>query len=225
MVARWTPHRVQVQPRRQLQPLCDGCRRPQRDAPHQPRRQRSRSRLAARRSEPGVQLRIAIAASDATISIASGSRDGAVERLTTFFEGYAFMPNVSPDGDWVAFVATTFPMDGGWTLPGARPRTGDAADVAVRRHRPLDAGRTGRPMGNRSRTCRCCSEPSTHPGDLVVRRFAASRSPGEPARWHYYPDWSPDGRCSRLASARSTTKAKTGTWRSSIPLAPCRCSA
>ena len=41
--------------------------------------------------------------------------DGRVERLTTFFQGYAFMPNVSPDGGWVAFVATTFPIDGGWT--------------------------------------------------------------------------------------------------------------
>ena len=39
--------------------------------------------------------------------------DGSVERLTTFFNGYAFMPNVSPDGAWVAFVATTFPYDGG----------------------------------------------------------------------------------------------------------------
>src|SRR5688500_6669903 len=38
--------------------------------------------------------------------------DGSVERLTTFFPGYAFMPTVSPDGAWLAFVASTFPFDG-----------------------------------------------------------------------------------------------------------------
>ena len=60
--------------------------------------------------------------------------DGSVERLTTFFDGYAFMPNVSPDGNWVAFVATTFPYDGRLGQSGARARVGDEADMAVRRH-------------------------------------------------------------------------------------------
>src|SRR5262245_47902761 len=41
--------------------------------------------------------------------------DRSVERLTNNFEGFAFMPSASPDGNWAAFVSTTFPHQGGWT--------------------------------------------------------------------------------------------------------------
>ena len=38
--------------------------------------------------------------------------DGAVERLTTFFNGYAFMPSVSPDGTGSRLSLPRFP----WTV-------------------------------------------------------------------------------------------------------------
>ena len=52
---RWSPdgatNRVQVESQRQLQPLRDGCRRPQSPAADRSRRQRLRSVVAARRRE------------------------------------------------------------------------------------------------------------------------------------------------------------------------------
>jgi TolB protein len=119
--------------------------------------------------------------------------DRSVERLTTNFQGYAFMPSVSPDGNWAAFVATTFPQPDGWvnqihvielatkltwpfdvTAPGCWPSwSPDAQSIA---HVLLDRDDT-------SSTVQLISSFGDQPEPL----------PGEPSRWHYYPDWSPDG--------------------------------
>lgn len=121
--------------------------------------------------------------------------DGAVERLTTFFNGYAFMPSVSPDGNWVAFVATSFPMDGGYV------NQVHLLELATRQVWPFDLTAPGcwpnwSPDGSTIAHVSLVGEPSTI---QVISSFGDRPEPvpGDPARWHYYPDWSPDGR--RLA--------------------------
>lgn len=118
--------------------------------------------------------------------------DGAVERLTHFFEGYAFMPNASPDGHWLAFVASTFPMDGGYA------NQVHVMDLATRQTWPFDATAAGcwpnwSPDGQSIAHVSLIREPSTI---QTVSSFGTDPQPlaGEPGRWHYYPDWSPDNR-------------------------------
>ncbi len=118
--------------------------------------------------------------------------DGAVERLTLYFEGNAIMPNVSPDGNWVAFTAMTFPTDFGWTYQV------HVLELATRQTWPFDLTAYGcwpnwSPDGQSIAHVLLASEPSSI---QVVSSFGDEPrpAPGEPARWHYYPDWSPDGR-------------------------------
>ena len=119
--------------------------------------------------------------------------DGSVERLTTFFNGYAFMPNVSPDGAWVAFVATTFPYDGGTA------NQVHVMELATRQTWPFDVTAPGcwpswSPDGQSIAHVSLLNEdPSTI---QKISSFGTDPEPipGEPARWHYYPDWSPDNR-------------------------------
>lgn len=116
--------------------------------------------------------------------------DGATERLTNFFNGYAFMPSVSPDGNWVAFVATTFPLDGGYV------NQVHVMELATRLTWPFDATAAGcwpnwSPDGQSIAHVSLLQEPSKI---QVVSSFGVDPQPmpAEPARWHYYPDWSPD---------------------------------
>lgn len=117
-------------------------------------------------------------------------RDGAVERLTNFFEGYAFMPSVSADGNWVAFVATTFQTSDGYV------NQVHVLELATRMTWPFDVSASGcwpswSPDGQKIAHVSLLSEPSTI---QVISSFGDRPEPvpGQPARWHYYPDWSPD---------------------------------
>jgi TolB protein len=117
--------------------------------------------------------------------------DGSIERLTTFFTGYAFMPTVSPDGAWVAFVATTFPFDGGYA------NQVHVLELATRQTWPFDMTAPGcwpnwSPDGSTIAHVHLLAEPSNV---QIVSSFGDQPQPvpGEAARWHYYPDWSPDG--------------------------------
>jgi TolB protein len=123
--------------------------------------------------------------------------DRSVERLTNFFQGYAFMPSVSPDGNWVAFVATTFPLDGGWA------NQVHVMELATRQTWPFDITASGcwpnwSPDGSKIAHVTLLQEPSTI---QVVSSFGDSPEPvpGAAARWHYYPDWSPDSRLLAVA--------------------------
>lgn len=118
--------------------------------------------------------------------------DGAVERLTNYFDGYAFMPSVSPDGNWVAFVATTFPS------PDGAMNQVHVMELATRQTWPFDTTASGcwpnwSPDGQSIAHVSLLQEPSSiH----VINSFGESPQPiaGEPGKWHYYPDWSPDSR-------------------------------
>ena len=125
--------------------------------------------------------------------------DRSVERLTNYFEGMAFMPSISPDGAWVAFVATTFPFDGGWT------NQVHVMELATRQTWPFDMTAPGcwpnwSPDGASIAHVHLLNEPSTI---QIVSSFGDRPEPiaGEPARWHYYPDWSPDSRLLALSTS------------------------
>jgi TolB protein len=134
--------------------------------------------------------------------------DGRVERLTVFFTGNATMPNVSPDGNWVAFTAMTFPADWGWTYQV------HVLELATRQTWPFDVSGHGcwpnwSPDGSSIAHVSLASEPSSI---QVISSFgdAPRPAPGDPARWHYYPDWSPDG--TRLAVATSPAHHDGEDW-------------
>ncbi|HYE89084.1 MAG TPA: hypothetical protein VEA16_22190 [Vicinamibacterales bacterium] len=125
--------------------------------------------------------------------------DGAVERLTHFFEGYAIMPNASPDGNWVAFVATTFPMDGGFA------NQVHVMELATRQTWPFDATAAScwpswSPDGQSIAHVSLVAEPSKI---QTVSSFGTEPQPlpVEPGRWHYYPDWSPDNRLLAISTS------------------------
>jgi TolB protein len=124
---------------------------------------------------------------------------GVNDRLTNFFEGYAFMPNVSPDGNWVAFVATTFPMDGGYV------NQVHVLELATRMTWPFDSTAAGcwpnwSPDGQSIAHVSLLSEPSNI---QVISSFGTDPQPvpGEASRWHYYPDWSPDSRLLAISTS------------------------
>ena len=116
--------------------------------------------------------------------------DGTVERLTNFFQGYAFMPTVSPDGNWIGFVATTFPVVDGWA------NQVHVMELATKQVWPFDVTAFGcwpnwSSDGQSISHVSLVQEPSTI---QVINSFgeAPQQVPGEAGRWHYYPDWSPD---------------------------------
>jgi TolB protein len=118
--------------------------------------------------------------------------DGSVERLTVFFPGNAIMANVSPDGNWVAFAAMTFPAEWGWTYQV------HVLELATRMTWPFDVSGFGcwpnwSPDGQSIAHVSLASEPSSI---QVISSFGTDPQPlpGESGRWHYYPDWSPDNR-------------------------------
>ena len=125
--------------------------------------------------------------------------DGSIERLTNFFQGYAFMPSVSPDGNWVAFVASTFPFDGGFA------NQVHVLELATRQTWPFDTTAPGcwpnwSPDGQTISHVLLLTEPSVI---QTINSFgeAPEPIPGEAGRWHYYPDWSPDNRLLAIATS------------------------
>jgi TolB protein len=125
--------------------------------------------------------------------------DGHVDRLTNFFQGYAFMPSVSPDGNWVAFVATTFAFEGGYT------NQIHVLEIATLQTWPFDVTGPGcwpnwSPDGQSIAHVHLAKEPSNI---QVVSSFgdAPQPLPGEGSRWHYYPDWSPDGKLLAISTS------------------------
>ena len=141
--------------------------------------------------------------------------DRRVDRLTHHFVGLAMMPNVSPDGKLVAFAAQTLQRLQFWEFQV------HVLDLATGKTRALDNSGgacwpTWSPDGRSLANVLLATEPST----LQIRGADGSGAralAGDPKRWHYYPDWSTDGGGSPSRSARSTTRAKTGTSRSSPP--------
>lgn len=126
--------------------------------------------------------------------------DRRVERLTHNFVGRAIMPSVSPDGRSIAFAAQTLSRLQFWEFQV------HVMDLATKKTRALDASGgacwpSWSPDGRLLANVSLADEPST----LQIRTAdGASTSPpafGPPrevradsARWHYYPDWSRDGR-------------------------------
>lgn len=134
--------------------------------------------------------------------------DGHVDRLTNYFQGYAFMPSVSSDGNWVAFVATTFPFEGGYT------NQIHVLELATLQTWPFDITGPGcwpnwSPDGWSIAHVHLAKEPSNI---QVISSFGDRPEPlpGESARWHYYPDWSPDG--SLLAISTSPAHHEGEDW-------------
>ena len=135
MVARRTPHRVHVEPRRQLQPLCDGRRR----------RQRRRALTSH-----GGNDRDPVWLPDGQSLVFSSDRDRGIGRSDLYRLWLADGARRAPDGvfrgqrDHAERVAgrqlgrlhrDDVPDRIRLDVPGPRPRAGHATDVAVRRDR------------------------------------------------------------------------------------------
>jgi TolB protein len=119
--------------------------------------------------------------------------DRRVERLTRNFVGRAIMPNVSPDGRSVAFAAQTLANLQFWSYQV------HVLDLATGRTRALEARSGGACWPNWSPDGRALANVSLadEPSRLEIRTPAdgAPRDvKADPGRWHYYPDWSKDGR-------------------------------
>ena len=118
--------------------------------------------------------------------------DKRVDRLTHHFVGRAIMPSISPDGKSVAFAAQTLQRMNFWDFQI------HILDLASGKSRALDApGGTcwpsWSPDGNLIANVALHAEPSR----LQIRTPTGEQSRElrpDPKRWHYYPDWSADGR-------------------------------
>lgn len=118
--------------------------------------------------------------------------DRRVERLTHHFVGRAIMPNVSPDGRSVAFAAQTLARLQFWEFQV------HVLDLVTGKTRALDNSGgacwpSWSPDGRTMANVLLATEPST----IQVRSTdgAAPRAlPVVPTMWHYYPEWSRDGR-------------------------------
>jgi len=118
--------------------------------------------------------------------------DRRVERLTRNFVGRAIMPNVSPDGRSVAFAAQTLARLQFWEFQI------HVLDLASGRTRALDNSGGAcwpawSPDGRSLASVLLATEPST----IQIRDAdggAARSLRGDPVLWHYYPEWSGDGR-------------------------------
>jgi Tol biopolymer transport system component len=118
--------------------------------------------------------------------------DRRVERLTHNFVGRAIMPHVSPDGRSVAFAAQTLARLQFWEFQV------HVLDLATGRTRALDNSGGAcwpafSPDGRSIANVLLATEPST----LQLRDAngqGARTLRAAPGQWHYYPEWSPDGR-------------------------------
>ncbi len=123
-------------------------------------------------------------------------KDRRIDRLTHHFVGRAIMPNVSADGKLVAFAAQTLQRLQFWEFQI------HVLDLATGKTRALDnSGGACWPSWSpdgRLANVLLAKEPST-----IQIRNADGSAPREVAvdakRWHYYPDWSKDGKLIALA--------------------------
>ncbi len=119
-------------------------------------------------------------------------KDRRVDRLTHHFVGRAIMPSVSPDGKLVAFAAQTLQRLQFWEFQV------HVLDLATGKTRALDNSGgacwpSWSPDGRLLANVLLANEPST----IQVRNADGSGArelAGDPKRWHYYPDWSKDGK-------------------------------
>lgn len=118
--------------------------------------------------------------------------DRRVERLTRNFVGRAIMPSVSPDGRSVAFAAQTLARLQFWEFQV------HVLDLASGRTRGLDNSGGAcwpawSPDGRSLANVLLATEPSS-----IQVRGAGGGAPHTlrpvPGMWHYYPEWSRDGR-------------------------------
>jgi len=118
-------------------------------------------------------------------------KDRRVDRLTNHFVGRAIMPNVSPDGRYVAFAAQTLQRLQFWEFQV------HVLDLATGKTRAIDNSGGAcwpnwSPDGKLLANVLLAKEPST----IQVRNAdgsAARELASDPKRWAYYPDWSKDG--------------------------------
>jgi Tol biopolymer transport system component len=119
-------------------------------------------------------------------------KDRRVDRLTNHFVGRAIMPNVSPDGRYVAFAAQTLQRLQFWEFQV------HVLDLQTMKTRALDNSGGAcwpnwSPDGKSIANVLMAKEPST----LQIRNAdgsAARELATDARRWAYYPDWSKDGR-------------------------------
>lgn len=134
--------------------------------------------------------------------------DRRIERLTHHFVGVAMMPNISPDGRSVAFAAQTLQRLQFWEFQV------HVLDLATGKTRALDNSGGAcwpsfSPDGRSIANVLLATEPST----LQIRGADGSGARalvGDPKLWHYYPDWSRDGRL--LAFSVSPEHHKGEDW-------------
>jgi TolB protein len=119
-------------------------------------------------------------------------KDRRVDRLTHHFVGRAIMPNVSPDGRSVAFAAQTLQRLNFWEFQV------HVLDLATGKTRALDNS-GGACWPNWSPDGRLIANVllAKEPSQIQIRNSDGSNAreiKADPTRWHYYPDWSHDGR-------------------------------